>query len=829
MKKKLFILAIMVIAIMCIFAISVSAETTLKSQTNNAYGELSFFDESVSVGRTNTKYGYTPYIDAEGTTYARVVIGDGTTFYTFPTAYALSNTAIYGEGNRSIYHLDLTSLNSAMQAETGTNPGWTYKNVYRIELPYNMTYLNGGNSQAFKEYSNVIEIRLQPNTTTKDSNKQMLLFWNCRNLEVIHNLDTFVFKAGVTGGAFQNCAKLTNLTIGVSPDLTDTQDSMFSGCTALQSVNFKEAFPNLTKVGMKCFYQCTNLVSTSSEEGIVSLPDGVTTIGQNDNGSAFYECKAMKYLSLPASLTHIGSTAFTNCTALEFVDFNDNPNDIEFYNYGHFSGCTALKAVSLSDNITTLKNRMFVSCTSLQAVYLPTKLEQMNTNGNGQGPFCYSSKMYFVQEPFEVRDENGNFFGDSFVMPTKPDVYYMPENLSKAGGNVSSGTWFRDCVGLNKTIVMPVAFTSSTVVQMFRDTATSSNRKNVVYLGDMESIAWSERNRYISFIFANPADTDISSVTFSNFYNNLNNDCYFYFCSTGYRYTMAAANATAVAETKVENTYNHIMSPKLTETTSKATCIANAVETQYCFCTFKMHEGEVANSATGIHIYDDDHDCTTSDKCTSDANCIAVTEALAHEIYETLVYVSFLENGEYCYGCSNEGCTVIDVESSAKPLFDGGEGFSTKGEDGIAGGYSINVDAVNEYKRINGNLTVGIMVVNPNYLDGKDSFLDAQGKVNTSGGALQINIADSQYKNVSVAITGFVGNAEGLSLVIALYAYDEVENVEFIQSSTTQCGDKNVTIGDTTLYTVTLASVKAGNNNLSDLGDYVMPSQKENA
>ena len=128
MKKQILLMLSMVIMLACIFALSVSAETDLKPQDNNAYGDLSFFDESVTVGRTNTKYGFTPYIDAEGTTYARIVVGDGTTFYTFPTAYALSNSGVWGDDSHgTIYVLDLTSLNTAMEAQTGTNPGWTYK------------------------------------------------------------------------------------------------------------------------------------------------------------------------------------------------------------------------------------------------------------------------------------------------------------------------------------------------------------------------------------------------------------------------------------------------------------------------------------------------------------------------------------------------------------------------------------------------------------------------------------------------------------------------------------------------------------------------------
>ena len=92
MKKKLLLVLSMVALLVCLFAISVSAETVLKSQTTNAYGELSFFDESISVGRTKTEGNFTPYL-ADGETYARVVVGDGTTFYTFPTQYVLKNNA----------------------------------------------------------------------------------------------------------------------------------------------------------------------------------------------------------------------------------------------------------------------------------------------------------------------------------------------------------------------------------------------------------------------------------------------------------------------------------------------------------------------------------------------------------------------------------------------------------------------------------------------------------------------------------------------------------------------------------------------------------------
>lgn len=625
MKKKLLLAISMVALLACLFAISVSAETVLKEQSTNEYGEISLFDESIAVGRTNTKNGFTPYIDEAGTTYARVVMGDGTTFYTFPAAYVLSETTIYGTSGHNLYCPSFDSLNNAMQTATGTNPKWTKENVYRIELPYTVNRLNAG-SQNFSAYTNVVEITLQPNSSMHDQNSTMV-FWKCNNLETINNLENFTFRNGCLGGSFQNCYKLTNITIGYSPEVTKTGDNTFSGCTSLVSVNFGEAFPNmkeiggsgvfqnctslttldissmenLTYIGNFCFSGCSSLKTIISsgvnQDGAVIIPEGVTSIGQE----AFYNCDNIKYLSLPSTITYLGPSIIRDSSGLEFVDFNENANAINLDNWGHFKNCTGLKAVSLPDGIKTINNRFMSgednNHMNVQAVYLPANLEQMNTNGNGQGPFCYASKMYFVQEPFEVRDENGYFLGDNFKMPSKPEIYYMPENLARAGGNASSGTWFRDCFALNNTIVMPEAFTESTVAQMFRRIASSSEQKNVVYLGKITNYCWSEMNKYINFVFAHPENTDLSTITFTAFYNKNNENCYFYFCSTGYRYTMGKASVDEIAATKEENSYCHIRNP-LADVTDDATCLLPAGEYTYCFCgkmlSSKTVEGSVA-------------------------------------------------------------------------------------------------------------------------------------------------------------------------------------------------------------------------------------------
>ena len=671
-------------------------------------------------------------------------------------------------------------------------------------------------------------------------------FLNCKSL-VITELPTTITSVG--DNAFEGCTSITEFTmpshmhinsfgtgvfkntglvnVVLPANFTQIKNYTFQNCASLKTV---ELHSGITQIGYSSFSGCTSLETVWYTGGIkqeyaVFLPESITKLYQE----AFCDCDSIKYVSLPSTITYLGPSVFRSCQNLQFVDFNDNANEINLDNWGHFADCPSLKAASLPDGIKTINNRFMYNCTSLKAVYLPANLEQMNTNGNGQGPFCGDTNLYFVQEAFEVRGEDGYFLGDAFVMPAKPDVYYMPENLSRAGGNASSGTWFRDCASLNTTIVMPVNFTSSTVVQMFRETASASNIKNIVYLGDMVDYAWSERNHHINFIFANPADTDISSINFTSFYNNYNGDCYFYFCSTGYRYTMGKASAAEVATTKVENTYRHLCDIRNSDVVP-ATCITDAYGMLECFCGFEMGQQTLTGTATGIHIYADDHNCTTSDKCTADANCTAVTVVLSHEIYETLVYESFLANGEYCYGCSNVGCMVIDKEDTTKPIFVAGDGFSTKisANDGISGGYIVNVDALNEFNRVNAEnkLNFGVMMVSPKYLAGKESFF-LDGKINAEK-CLQVDMSESRYTNLNITITGFVGDAKSSALIIALYAYVNGEEVEFIQSQTTQCADEKVTLGNDTLYTVTYESVaNPAGKNLSDLGDYFSPKKDE--
>ena len=244
--------------------------------------------------------------------------------------------------------------------------------------------------------------------------------------------------------------------------------------------------------------------------------------------------------------------------------------------------------------------------------------------------------------------------------------------------------------------------------------------------------------------------------------------------------------------------------------------------------------------ANHCEVYFDGKHDTDDGKCETamEAPCTRCQRQLDAKEHKIIVNTLKYPNGFVCEGvrnylCENEGCYFYDkVNEATAPIFAINEfvGFSDDGEDGIAfGGYQLNAKMLDEYNELNPDekLNYGVVLINPAYVYGKEAFF-VNGKVNADEGFIQTDMSSARYANISISITGFTGKAQNLSIILAIYAYTDIDNVEFIQSQTTKCADKNVTLGTQTLYTVTFASVVAGDSSLSNLGDYIPPSKEEN-
>jgi exo-beta-1,3-glucanase (GH17 family) len=195
------------------------------------------------------------------------------------------------------------------------------------------------------------------------------------------------FIQSISNNAFRDCTSLKSVTIPDSVSSNRMGESVFYGCTSLESVYGLRSIPNYT------FYGCSSLAS-------ITIPDGVTSIGSG----AFYGCSSLTNITIPDSVASIGSDAFYGCTSLESITVGEGntayksidgvlydysgrtlvcypagKNDSEYFipdgvtsiGGGAFSVCTQLESITIPDSVTSIREYAFDSCYNLANITIP--------------------------------------------------------------------------------------------------------------------------------------------------------------------------------------------------------------------------------------------------------------------------------------------------------------------------------------------------------------------------------------------------------------------------------------------------------------------------
>ena len=156
--------------------------------------------------------------------------------------------------------------------------------------------------------------------------------------------------------------ELVALGIDIETDYTtSTVTESTSGTSVLKNVlddaKGKLILPNtITKIGSYVFYNSKNLAN-------ISLPSSVTNIG-----TASFRETTLKKINIPNSVTTLGQSAFAS-SDIESITLGTG---ITYVSQGFCDSCTNLTTVKMGNNITTIHPYAFYGTTSLKNVKLPS-------------------------------------------------------------------------------------------------------------------------------------------------------------------------------------------------------------------------------------------------------------------------------------------------------------------------------------------------------------------------------------------------------------------------------------------------------------------------
>ena len=182
-------------------------------------------------------------------------------------------------------------------------------------------------------------------------------FLDNANITTFNELSAFNNLTEITDYQFNNCTNLINID---TSKIKKIGQNSFSNCTLLQSVNLM----NCTYLGDETFYNCLSLESLGDTSKI-------EYIGDYD---MFVHCKSLKInVNLPNLTTLNGSfsgSGILNIISLGTVITLDN----------NFTNCKNLKTVILPETLTSITGQIFDSCSSLLWIKLLSETVVSLTN-----------------------------------------------------------------------------------------------------------------------------------------------------------------------------------------------------------------------------------------------------------------------------------------------------------------------------------------------------------------------------------------------------------------------------------------------------------------
>lgn len=222
-------------------------------------------------------------------------------------------------------------------------------------------------------------------------------------------------------------ASFTNAADGVVAFGTERHD--YAGIVSIPAtVTYDGKAYSVSEVGASAFYKMAHLQK-------VIVPASVATLGSQ----AFESSERMKRIEFAADsrLTSIQPRAFYECKALDHVVL---PAGITTINEATFRYCESLTDITLPVRLTNINEYAFASCTALEQIALPSTLSAIQDYA-----FALDAKLLSLELPVAVQGIGKLTFQNCTALR---DLHFMNEGVMTIGENAFSG-----CTGLKSVDV----------------------------------------------------------------------------------------------------------------------------------------------------------------------------------------------------------------------------------------------------------------------------------------------------------------------------------------------------------------------------------------
>ena len=326
------------------------------------------------------------------------------------------------------------------------------KKMQSVTIPDSVTEIRNG---AFSHCENLRSVSVPGSVKALGRDA----FGDCKRLKSVklgEGLETLGYFA------FAYCGKLEKINLPGS--LTSFGVNPFLGCDKLKTVTLAKDHPTLKMVKNVLFdrsgetllwypsrltaksYAIPDGTKTIAPQAFhfgkfrtITVPDSVTEIGSY----AFSECKNLRQIDLPDSVTVLGNNAFEQCSSLTKAVL---PNSLTELPEALFYCCDRLETVVLPDGIPEITRMMFMGCSAMETLALPDSVAVI-----GQSAFSWCESLKSLVLPEGLREIGGYAFVACRSLPglrIPAGVSFIGEDAFRTARN-----WFdKDAVGFTATV-----------------------------------------------------------------------------------------------------------------------------------------------------------------------------------------------------------------------------------------------------------------------------------------------------------------------------------------------------------------------------------------